>query len=124
MIAIGDALRAEPMSWNDIPEQMKATVIAMMQPGTTGFTPEQRQFLNWWWMEVDDEKLEAINDKMPPNSVISPRLDDFGNKYICADLFTDAVLPDGWLHPILDEMLDLVLVYRPENVWPVEEEVA
>jgi hypothetical protein len=121
LTAIGDALRSQPMTWNGIPSDMKETVIGLMNPGPRGFEPDQRTFLNWWWMEVDDAKLATLNSKMPPHNVISPRLDAEGNKYISADLFTDAVLPGSRLSAILPDMLDLVLVYRPEDTWPVEE---
>lgn len=119
MFAIGDALRAQPMSWNQIPEDTKQTVIALMQPAATGFTPEQATFLNWWWMKVDAVRLAQINSSLPPHTVCEPRIDDVGDGFISADLFSDAVLPDSRLEPILPQLLDLTLQYLPPSYWPV-----
>lgn len=118
MFAIGDALRANPMTWNEIPAETRETVIALMQPSVTGFTPEQATFLNWWWMKVDTARLNQINANMPPNNVVAPRVDGVGDEFISADLFSDAVLPDSRLEPVLPMLLDLTLRYLPANYWP------
>lgn len=122
MFAIGDALRAQPMSWNEIPEETKSVVIGLMQPGATGFTPEQRTFLDWWWMKVDEARLSQINANMPPHNIVSPRIDGQGDGFICADLFSDAVLPDSRLASVLPLLLDLTLQYLPPDYWPTETE--
>ena len=119
MTAIGDALRAQPMSWNEIPQETKDVVIGLMNPGITGFTPEQRTFLNWWWMKVDAARLAQINSAMPPNTVCEPRIDGDGDGFISADLFSDAVLPDSRLEAVLPMLLDLTLRYLPEDYWPI-----
>jgi len=120
LMAIGDALQAQPLSWNDLPEEYKQTVIALLEPKPS-FTPEQVDFLQRWWMEVDDETLAAINADMPEGNVIHPRTDAEGKRFISADLFTDAVLPGSRLEPILTHLLGLTLVYRPAETWPVSE---
>lgn len=121
MFAIGDALRANPMTWNEIPAETKDTVIALMQPGVTGFTPEQRTFLNWWWMKVDSVRLSQINASMPPHTVCAPRIDGVGDGFISADLFSDAVLPDSRLYDVLPLLLDLTLRYLPPEYWPAND---
>lgn len=122
MYSIGDALRAQPMSWNQIPEGTKQTVIGLMQPGATGFTAEQRTFLDWWWMKVDQARLAQINAKMPQNTICDPRVDAQGDGYLSADLFSDAILPDARLQEVLPLLLDLTLRYLPADYWPVNEE--
>jgi hypothetical protein len=121
IVAIGDALRANPMSWDQIPSDMKETVIAIMRPAPA-FTPEQRDFLSRWWLQVSDEQLNAINATMPPNTVCSPRIDGEGNKWLCCDLFTDAVEEGGRLANTLPLLLGLQLHYLPAEYWPFESE--
>lgn len=120
IVAIGDALRANPISWEQIDQQTMATVIAIMEPRPT-FTPEQRGFLDHWWLEVNDEQLAEINAKLPSHNVVSPRLDNEGSKWISADLFTDAALPGKRLYAILPELLSLALYYHEDDSWPVME---
>ena len=120
IVAIGDALRANPMSWDQIPEEMKQTVIAIMKPRPS-FSSEQRDFLARWWLQVNDEQLEAINATMPPHTVCAPRLDINGNKWLNADLFTDAVEENGRLSGALPLLLGLQLHYLTEENWPSEE---
>jgi hypothetical protein len=121
IVAIGDALRANPMSWDQIPEEMKATVIGIMKPRPS-FTPEQRDFLSRWWLQVDDEKLEQLNATMPPNTVCSPRIDAEGNKWLNCDLFTDAVEDGGRLAKSLPLLLGMQLHYLPAEYWPAEKD--
>jgi hypothetical protein len=120
LMAIADSLQAQPLSWDDLPEEYKQTVIALLEPKPS-FTPEQVDFLQRWWMEVDDEKLAAINADMPEGNVVQPRTDTEGKRFISADLFTDVVLPGSRLEPILSHLLGLTLVYRPAETWPVSE---
>jgi hypothetical protein len=121
LIAIGDQLRAMPLAWDQIPEQHKQIIINIMRPAPT-FTAEQRSFLNRWWMQVDDEKVAELNGKLRRNSRIWPRVDGDGNKWISADLVTDAAEPRLRLHAILPELLGLTLVYHEESYWPVPDD--
>jgi hypothetical protein len=118
--AIGDAIRSQPMSWDQIPEEMKETVIAIMRP-TPSFTPEQRAFLNHWWLAVDADDVDAINALMPENHVCSPRSDGAGGLWLSADLFTDAVDPGSRLGAILPLLLGLTLHYHEDDFWPSQE---
>ena len=119
IIAIGDALRANPMSWNQIPDDMKQTVINIMRPAPS-FSQEQRDFLSRWWMEVNNDSLAAINALLPPHTVCSPRLDADGNQWINCDMFTDAVEDGGRLARVLPNLLELQLNYFTSDYWPVE----
>jgi hypothetical protein len=119
--AIGDALRSQPMSWDQIPEGMKETVIEIMRPNPS-FTPEQRAFLNHWWLEVDADDVDAINDLMPENHVVSPRIDTNGGLWVSADLFTDAVDEGSRLNSILPLLLGRALHYHEEDFWPSQDE--
>jgi hypothetical protein len=121
IIAVGDALRAEPVSWDRMPGDRKAIVMEIMRPKPS-FTPEQRSFLNRWWLLVSDAKVTAINSKLPANTVVSPRIDGEGNKWISADLFTDSAEPGMRLNAILDDLLGLTLHYHEDDFWPVSDE--
>ena len=121
IVAIGDAIRANPVSWDSIDPNMQSTVIEIMRPQPS-FSPEQRSFLNRWWLSVDDARLAAINDKLPANTVVAPRMDSDGGKWISADLFTDAVEPGMRLHAILSDLLGLTLHYLEDDYWPVVSE--
>jgi hypothetical protein len=119
--AIGEAIRSQPMAWDDIPEGMKETVIAIMRP-TPSFTPEQRGFLNHWWLSVTTDDIAAINALMPENHVVSPRIDNDGGLWLSADLFTDAVDEGSRLNSILPLLLGHALYYHEEDFWPSQDE--
>jgi len=118
--AIGDALRSQPMSWDQIPEGMKETVIEIMRPRPS-FTVQQRAFLDHWWLEVDGDGIDAINALMPQNHVVSPRIDTNGGLWLSADLFTDAVDEGSRLHAILPLLLSLPLHFLEEALFPQDE---
>lgn len=120
--AIGDALRAQPMAWNQIPSEMKNSVIDIMRP-MPSFTPEQRSYLNHWWLSVSSENVEQINAAMPPNHKCDPRVDLTGGLWISADLFTDAVDEGSRLNAILPLLLGLELHYHEEEFWPPQTEI-
>jgi hypothetical protein len=115
--AIGDALRSQSMSWNQIPEGMKGTVIEIMRPRPF-FSSEQRAFLDHWWLAVDEEELEEINAAMPPGHLCDPRIDTDGGMWLSADLFTDAVDGGSRLNAILPLLLELPLHYHEDDFWP------
>ena len=121
IVAIGDAIRANPVSWHEIDPNMQSVVIEIMRPRPS-FSPEQRSFLDRWWLSVDDWELDAINAKLPAQTVVTPRLDGDGGKWINADLFTDAVEPGMRLHAILSDLLGLTLHYLEDDYWPVVSE--
>ncbi len=118
--AVGDALRSNPVSWEQVDEEQKNIVIEIMRPRPS-FTPEQRGFLNHWWLQVTDEQLAEINATLPPNTVCDPRLDGDGNKWLSADLFTDAVHDGSRLNAVLPLLLSLPLHYHEDSHWPVVE---
>jgi hypothetical protein len=120
--AIGDAIRSQPMAWDQIPEGMKEHVIAIMRP-MPSFTEQQRTYLNHWWLSVDADDIAAINALMPTNNVCSPRLDTEGGMWLSADLFTDAVDDGSRLNAILPLLLGRPLHYHEDDFWPVETEV-
>lgn len=121
IVAIGDSLRAKPVSWDEIPEQQKQIVIDIMRPRPT-FSDAQKSFIRRWWMRVDDARLASINAALPANTIVSPRVDVDGNKWISVDLFTDAVEPGMRLHRALDQLLGLELHYLEDNAWPVPDD--
>jgi hypothetical protein len=118
--SIGDAIRSQPMAWDQIPEGMKETVIAIMRP-MPAFTPEQRGFLDHWWLQVDAEDVAAINSLMPASHMVSPRIDTNGGLWLSADLFTDAVDEGSRLNAILPLLLGHPLHYHENEFWPVAE---
>jgi hypothetical protein len=118
--AIGDAIRAQPMAWNQIPEGMKETIVAIMRP-MPSFTPEQRSFLNHWWVAVDSGDVAAINALMPYGHICAPRIDNDGGLWLSADLFTDSVDDGSRLSAILPLLLSHQLHYHDDDFWPVDE---
>jgi hypothetical protein len=121
IVAIGDAIRANPVSWDSIDSRMQSVVIEIMRPRPS-FSPEQRAFLDRWWLAVEHTRLAAINAKLPANTIVTPRIDGDGGKWISADLFTDAVEPGMRLHAILDDLLRLTLHYLEDDYWPVPDD--
>lgn len=119
--AIGDSLRSQPMSWDQIPGDMKQSVIEIMRPKPS-FTEQQRAYLNRWWLAVDADDIAAINNLLPPNTVCSPRVDTLSGLWLSADLFTDAVDAGSRLGAILPLLLTLELHYHEDDFWPVETE--
>lgn len=120
IVAVGNALRSQPMSWSAIDEGMKQTVIEIMRPRPS-FTADQRMYLDCWWLSIVQNQLDAINGRLPTNTVVSPRVDGDGNLWLSADLFTDAVEPQMRLYAILENLLELELHYHESDYWPVEE---
>jgi hypothetical protein len=120
--SIGESLRSQPMAWNDIPEGMKEAVIEIMRPKPS-FTEMQRAYLNHWWLAVDQDDVDTINNSLPENTVCSPRVDTLGGLWLSADLFTDAVDEGARLHAILSNLLSLELHYHEDDFWPPAEEI-
>jgi hypothetical protein len=118
IVAVGDSLRANPVSWNEIDEQQKNIVIEIMRP-RPNFDAQQRSFLDRWWLLVNDEQLAEINESLPPHTVCAARLDGEGKKWLCADLFTDAVDEGSRLYSVLPMLLNLTLHYHEDEYWPV-----
>jgi len=120
LYSVGDQLRATPMSWSQIPAEQQTAIIQILKP-RPNFSADQREFLSWWWAQVDAQTVETINSNMPSHHVVAPRADANGMLYVNADLFTDAVLPGDRLNRILSSLQDSTLVYRTAEDWPEQE---
>ena len=121
IVTIGDAIRANPVSWDSMDANMQSVVMEIMRPKPT-FDEDQRRLISYWWLAVDDTRLAAINTKLPRNTQVWPRVDGDGNKWISADLFTDAAEPGMRLHAVLPELLGLTLHYLEDDHWPVPDD--
>lgn len=117
--SVGDALRAAPVSWDEIDDQTKQIITETMRPCPT-FTGEQRSFLNLWWLKVDEEQLRSINEELPTGNVCEARIDGNGDMWLSADLFTDAVDEGARLNNVLPMLLSLQLHYHETDFWPQE----
>lgn len=119
--AVGDAIRSNPTSWEAIPDEQKQVIIEIMRP-RPAFSADQRSYLRHWWLSCNDSVVDAINKKLPRYHSVRPAIDVNGNKWLSADLFTDAVEPQMRLHAILPTLLGLELHYLEDDVWPVLED--
>ena len=118
--ALGDFMRAHPLSWAQYPPEITEPAVAMMMPGPDGFSDAQRAYFVKWQLEVPSEEwLAALNAKMPPpdNTIISARTGLDGTLYIGADLLSDAI-NGGKMAALFDDLKTLTFRYVTE--WPSE----
>lgn len=121
LVAVGDSLRASPKAWNEIGKSSKDTIKELLRPGTRGFSEDQRQFVRFWYVEVDQAVVDAINAAMPPYHRVEPRMDKNGKLFLSSDLFTDAD-DNGPLKAILPIIEKIKLKYKLDDEWPVADE--
>lgn len=121
MVALSAPLVENPQPWSALTEEQRGMFLLLMpQPGQ-GFLPVQRFYLSLWWLPVSEEQLVVANTLCPPNTAIAPRLDAEGNRYIGADLLSDALF-GGRLSALEPLLTTLPLTYRPPETWPVPVE--
>lgn len=115
--AAGDLLRANPMPWEDLPQEASAVLAAALMPAPS-FTLEQRGYLNLWWLPVSQEGLSALNALCPPDTILTARAQVDGSLYLNADLLSDA-LEGGRLAALLPILKTMTLTYFLPEDWPV-----
>lgn len=95
---IGDALRASPCAWRDIPASYRAVVEASLLPQAEGFVDDQRYWFARWWLACAQEDVDAINAALPTEVRVAPVAVD-GSLYLGSDLLTDSMQPGQMYYP-------------------------
>lgn len=121
MIALSAPLVENPLPWSSLSEEQKGMFLLLMPQPEAGFNEVQRFYLSLWWLPVTSEQLDEVNTLCPPNTAIAPRLDAEGNRYIGADLLSDALF-GGRLSALEPLLTTLPLTYRQAETWPVPVE--
>lgn len=116
---VGDAIRATPIAWRDIPQDQRAVAAASLLPAD-GFTDEQRYFLKRWWLACTQSDVDAMNALLPASVQVSP-IEVAGVLYVCGDLLTDALTPGNTYHPALSVLETLVCTYIDPPPQPPQE---
>lgn len=106
---LGDAIRANPAAWRDIPDAQRAVAEAGLLP-QNGFSDEQQHLLQRWWLSCTQSDVDAINS-MLPDDVRVQAIDVSGALYVCGDLLTDALTAGNTYHPALSVLETLVCRY-------------
>lgn len=88
---VGDALRATPTRWSDIPESYRAVAEEALLPNPA-FVEEQRYWLDRWWLACTQADVDAINAVLPQGVQVSP-IEHAGSLYLGSDLLTDSMQP-------------------------------
>ena len=94
---VGDALRAQPMAWRDIPQAYREIAQAALLP-KPAFTDEQRYWFARWWLACTPADVDAINAALPPTVQVAAMERD-GALFIGSDLLTDSLVPGGTYYP-------------------------
>ncbi len=112
---LGDFIRANPCAWNQLTADQQAVAKAALLPGPNGFTAEQRDLLNKWWLRCTQSQVDAMNASLPSDTRVSPITVD-GLMYVGGDLLTDSLNADGMYFPassILQSLVASYFVYTP-----------
>jgi hypothetical protein len=116
VIAVGDAIRANPRSWSALSDYERAVLTGALMPNPS-FHEAQTAYLARWWMPISDEQVAALNAAMPTHRQVAPRAGADGLKYVCADLLSDS-LNNGPIAAALPILSELVLTYCLDSHWP------
>ncbi len=119
IVAVGDSIRANPVSWDGLSASDRATLEAALMPEPS-FQPIQREYLSRWWLPVTAPQLAALNAACPADTCITGRAQTGGQLYVCADLLSDA-LRGGRLAALLPVLRTLTLTYFLADEWPVPD---
>lgn len=108
-----------PLPWSELsPEQQSAFRLLMPSPF---FAPEQRGWIDLWWLPVTEGVIVDLNALCPANTLLSGRVDLEGNFFVSVDLLSDA-LDGGRLAALLPMLEALPLTYKAPEDWTMEEE--
>lgn len=108
---VGDALRADPCAWRDIPPTYQAIAQAALLP-TGAFTAEQRHWFARWWLACTQDDVDAVNALLPAGTQVAG-LELQGAMYLGSDLLTDAINPASVYHAALPVLEALICTYIP-----------
>lgn len=110
---VGDALRAHPCAWRDIPPAYQAIAQAALMP-SGAFTAEQRHWFARWWLACTQADVDAANALLPTSTQVAGI--EIGRAlYLGSDLLTDAINPASAYHAALPVLEALICTYiEPE----------
>lgn len=106
---VGDALRATPTAWRDIPDAYRAVAEAALLPDPA-FVEDQRYWFARWWLACTQSDVDAINAALPANVQVSA-LEWEGGLYLGSDLLTDSMQPGQMYYPAQATIQALVCTY-------------
>lgn len=87
---IGDALRAEPRSYAEMPAEWQAALTSAMRPDRLhGFDGQQANWIYSWLLQVTTEQLADLQALHPHQYAAREATD--GTLYLSAALLTDAL---------------------------------
>ena len=114
LIQIGDFLRNNPLSFNELSAlniEDVNYILSYLTPNGP-FNDEQRYWLRRWFLSVTPELVNQLNSLLPSNTRISP-IEYKGQLYISSDLLSDEKT-FGTVHSLLK---DRKLIYiLPEDL--------
>lgn len=116
---IGDALRAEPRSYSEMPAEWREALEAGILPDRIhGFAKQQADWIYGWYLEVTAEQLAELQALNPRQYAAREAVD--GTLYLSAALLTDAVR-GGRLSAALPILSTLTLHYATTVTFPEPE---
>lgn len=115
-IAIGNSLRSNARSWNNLAGHERTTLYDDLMPSPS-FNTSQRTCFSNWWLPVTSNQINEINQLCPPFNKVSGRSDINGNLFIGADLLSDSV-NNGRLRNILSILGNLAITHKEIEDWP------
>lgn len=118
---VGDALRAAPTAWRNIPAEYKAVAEQALLPNPA-FIDDQRYWFARWWLACTQADVDAINAALPAGVQVAP-LEWAGALYLGSDLLTDSMQPGQMYYPAQATIQSLVCTYIDPPPAPVETQV-
>ncbi|HWL53875.1 MAG TPA: hypothetical protein VNQ90_15655 [Chthoniobacteraceae bacterium] len=106
-----------PLPWSELSSEQQSAFRLLMPDADTGFTEEQRTWINLWWLPVSAEQAADIKAKAPTGNQYPGREDIHGDLFVSVDLLSDA-LDGGRLAALLPILETLPLTYKPPEEWP------
>ena len=124
ILAIGDALRAEPTNYVDMPTEWQDALTNAMRPDAVhGFTQQQAAWIYSWVLKVTPAQLTQLQALHPRQYVAREDID--GKRYLSAALLTDAM--EGRRLAAAAPILTALTLYHIADLdWPApttEEEI-
>jgi hypothetical protein len=106
---LGNAIRANPCAWRDIPALQQELAKVALIP-TNGFDEAQRYLLARWWLQCTPANVAAINALLQADTQVRG-IANGALLYVCGDLLTDALTPGNTYHPALPILETLTCRY-------------
>lgn len=106
---VGDALRATPMRWQDIPADYRTVAEQALLPDPA-FADDQRYWFARWWLACTQADVAAINALLPADTQVAA-VNVAGQLYLGSDLLTDSLQPGQMYYPAQAVIQGLVCTY-------------